>query len=336
MSHSSSVELKVAGFRYARTRALADGEVEIEGCRVEWHDGGISDLNTEAFSGAQTHDVTEIGLHPFMLAYGRSGFRDYVLLPVFPLRLFRQRSIFIRPDSGIASPADLRGATIATQGYAQTSLTWIRGFLQDDYDIGPHDVRWLTSADDSSTGISGAASTEEAIVPDDITIEAGPPGLDESDLLLDGTADALFHAVEPKAFREGDPRVARLFPDYRVAERDYYGRTGIFPIMHALAVRRSLAEAEPRLVPAVVEAYAEAKRRSYRQMAALGWVTDGLPWYGAEFDETRALMGDDFYAYGMERSRMAIEALCRYSFEQGLSPTLLTVEELFHPESLDL
>ena len=119
-------------------------------------------------------------------------------------------------------------------------------------------------------------------------------------------------------------------------EQAFFERTGIFPIMHALAVRRSLLDERPSLAAAVFKAYEQAKLRSFARMAKWNWVADGLPWYGQELAETTALMGRDFYPYGIEGSRASLQALFRYSHEQGLTPSLLTIEDLFHPASLEL
>lgn len=333
---AGGLPLSVAGYRYDRTRALADGDVTVEGCRLTFEEAGISDANTHVFEGPRTRDITEIGLHPFMLAYSRDEFRAYTLLPIFPLRVFRHKSIFVRTDRGISHPRDLKGKTIATPGYASSSLTWIRGMLQEEYGVSPNDVRWMTSAGDSSADISGKASAQETLLPEGMEFEAGPPGMDESELLVSGKADALFHAIEPKAYVDGDSRIARLFPDYRSTERAYFKKTGIFPIMHAVAVKRALLDEHPWLVPAIFEAYSQSKQAAYRQMLRLGWATNSLPWYGQELEETRALMGPNFYSYGIKGNRRTLEALFRYSHEQHLSSRLLTAEELFHPASLDL
>ena len=138
--------ISMAGYRYDRTKALIDGSVKVDGCGVQFNESAIGDLNTHVFSGPQTLDVTEIGLHPFMLAFANDGFRGYSLRPIFPLRLFRHKSVFIRTDRGIEKPGDLKGKTIATAGYSSTSLTWIRGIFQDEYDITPKDMKWIVSA----------------------------------------------------------------------------------------------------------------------------------------------------------------------------------------------
>jgi 4,5-dihydroxyphthalate decarboxylase len=142
--------LSMAGYKFDRTKALIDGHVKIEGCDIQFQESGIGDINTNVFSGPQTLDVTEIGLHPFMLAYANDNFRDYSLLPIFPLRLFRHKSVFIRTDRGIKKPEDLRGKIIATAGYSSTSLTWIRGIFQKEYGLKPEDMQWIVSSKDSS------------------------------------------------------------------------------------------------------------------------------------------------------------------------------------------
>ena len=269
-----------------------------------------------------------------MLAYANQGFRDYTLLPIFPLRLFRHKSIFIRTGSGIEKPEDLRGRTVATAGYSSTSLTWIRGILQDEHGLAPTEIDWVVSAQDSSAKVAGKASKQENVFPEDISIAIGPEGQDESDLLVSGAVDALLHAVEPRAFIEGNPQVARLFPDIRAVERDYYARTGFFPIMHAVAIRSDLVADHPWLPKAVFDAYSKAKQISYGAMRDLGWIADMLPWYGQELAETRALMGDNFYSYGIGPNRETLETIFRYSHEQGLASRELTIQELFEPSSL--
>jgi 4,5-dihydroxyphthalate decarboxylase len=333
---SKDLSLSMAGYKFDRTKALIDGRVKIEGCALQFEEMGIGDINTHVFSGPQTLDVCEIGLHPFMLAYANDGFRDYSLLPIFPLRLFRHKSIFIRTDRGINKPGDLRGKTIATPGYSSTSLTWIRGILQDEYGIRPEDVNWVVSSKDSSARDAGKASKQENVFPDGIKISMGPAGKDESDLIESGAVDALFHAVEPRAYIEGHPMVQRLFPDYRSTERAYFAKTGIFPIMHAVAIKKSLAQETPWLLEAVFKAYSQSKQMAFKYMANAAWVKDSLPWFGQEFDETRALMGDNYYSYGIENNQKALEALFRYSHQQGLCSRELTIGELFEPTSLRL
>jgi 4,5-dihydroxyphthalate decarboxylase len=328
--------ITVSAYRTDRTAALADGPAGIDGCTVTFEEDAIGDMNTHVFDTPRTRTVTEIGLHPFMLAYANEGFRAYTLLPIFLLRQFRHKSIFVRTDRGIERPVDLRGRRIGTPGYSSTSLTWIRGILEDEYGVKPTEIEWIVSAADSSVHASGKASSQEKLVPKDIRIATGPDGLDDSDLLEQGVVDALFHAAEPRCFTEGNPNVGRLFPDHRKVEQDYFKRTGIFPIMHAVAIRCDVAAAHPWFPKAVFDGFVEAKARAYRQMSRLGWAMNMLPWFGQELEDTKALMGKNFYSYGVDPNRKALETLCRYSHAQGLASRKLTLEELFEPSSLDL
>jgi 4,5-dihydroxyphthalate decarboxylase len=258
------------------------------------------------------------------------------LIPVFPLRVFRHKSIFIRTDRGIKKPEDLRGKTIATSGYSSPSLVWIRGILQDEYGVAPEEVQWVISSKDSAAKASGGPSKQENVLPEGLSIRMGPVGKDESDLLESGEVDALFHAAEPRAYIEGHPMVARLFPDSRATERAYFAKTGIFPIMHAVAIRKDVLEQNPWLAEAVFNAYSRAKQLTYDYLSKSAWYQTSLPWVTQEMENTRALMGKNYWPYGIEPNRKALTALFRYSNDQGLSARELTIEELFHPSGLHL
>ena len=333
---SVKLGIKLAGYHYDRVQGLLDGRVQIEGCKAQFEVSTIGEMNTHVFSGPKSREVTEIGLLPFVLASANEGFRDYTLLPVFPLRVFRHKSIFIRTDRGIKEPGDLRGRKIATPGYSSTSLTWIRGILEHEYGVKPGEIQWIISSKDSSRKASGGPSRQENVLPKGITVSKGPAGKDESDLLVDGDVDALLHAAEPRAYVERHPKVGRLFPDYRKTERAYFSRTGIFPIMHAVAVRNDVIHANPWLPKAVFGAYSKAKQLTYDSMKKSAWYMASLPWFGQEFEETRNLMGDNFWPYGIEPNRKALEALFQYSYEQGLAERELKIEDLFHRFTLAL
>ena len=331
---SKRLPLTVAGYRYDRVRALADLRVPIERCDVTFEEDGIGKMNTHAFKGPKTRAVTEIGLSPFMLAFCNDGFRDYELLPIPVLRLFRHKSIFIRTDRGIRRPADLRGRKIATVGYSSSGLTWVRGILQDEYGVKPSEIRWVVTGADSSAKITGGVSSWEKVLPSGLDIRQAPPGKDESDLLLAGEVDAVFHPAEPQAFIDRHPKVDRLFRDHRKVEQAYFKKTGIFPIMHVVAIRRDVARANPWLARAVFEAYCEAKRLDYQQMHKMGSYYSSLPWFGQELRQTRELMGQNFYPYGVSGMRKAMETAFRFSYEQGLAKRVLELEEVLHPSSL--
>ncbi len=325
--------IEIAGYPYDRVQALVKGDVRVEGADARFAQSNIYELNAMAMGGNQEWEVQEIGLHPYMLAYANDNFRDYSLIPVFPLRTFRHKSIFIRTDRGIDAPEDLRGKTVAVAGYSQSSLVWIRGILQHEYGVTPEDIQWVLAVESSD---EGTASRNETVVPEAVAYRFGPAGVDESDLLESGEVDAVFSAVEPRGYVEGDPAIARMFSDYRWTEREYYRTTGIFPIMHAVAIRNDVAEQNPWLPQALFEAYSQAKQHMYQRLHRLGWAMISLPWVGKELEDTRELMGDNSWPYGIDANRKVLEAMFQYSYEQGLASRQLTIEELFHPTTLEL
>jgi len=327
-SKSNRLSITIAGYPFDRVKGLVDGSVKVEGCETRFEVSSIYKLNAVAMGGNQKFEVQEIGLHPFMLAYANNNFRDYTLIPVFPLRTFRHRSIFIRTDRGIHTPEDLRGKTVATAGYSQSSLTWIRGILLHEYGIKPEDMQWIISTKSSD---KGKVSKNESALPEGVPITFGPEGVDESEMLVAGEVDAVFSAKEPQAYIDGHPKVVRLFSDYRQVERTYFTKTGIFPIMHAVAIRQDVVKTNPWLPEAVFHAYSQAKQRMYKAMQDLGWAMISLPWIGKELEETRALMGDNYWPYGIEPNRPTLEALVRHLQEQDFIPDIAPIEDFFLP-----
>jgi len=328
--------ITIAGYDYSRVHALVAGKVTVEGCAHRFEVTGIGPLNNHAFFDPQTRDVTEIGLIPYMLAYANDNFRDYILLPIPVLRLFRHKSMWVRADSDIKTPADLRGKKVATVGYSSSGLTHIRGILEEEYGVKSSEIEWISTQKDSASNLTGGASAWEKLRPEGISITDALADEDESSLLLSGKVDAIFHPAEPKAYQERNPLIRRLFPDHRTVESTYYKKTGVFPIMHSVAVRRKTIEENPWLPKAVFNAYSKAKSIDYETMKTWGWALDSLPWYGQEFNETRELMGENFYPYGFEASKSSYETAIRYLHDQGLSKRKVSIEEMFERSTLGL
>jgi 4,5-dihydroxyphthalate decarboxylase len=329
--------ITVAGYDYNRVAAVANGQVPIEGCEVTYEVTGIGPMNMHALGGPKTRHVTEIGLIPYLLAWANDGIRDYALLPLPLLRVFRHKSMWVRSDSGIEDPRELKGKKVGIVGYSSSSLTWIRGVLQDEYGVKPEDLHWVVAAKESSAGLTGGASSWENVSPpDSIKITNAPAGMDESDLLLAGEVDAILHAAEPKAFMERNRAIRRLLVDHRSVEKDYFRRTGIFPIMHSIAIRRDVMGDNPWLPGAVFAAFSKAKAMDMKYMQMLGWAYDTLPWYGQEFDETVAAMGRNFYPYGYEVSAKTYDTAFRYLHEQGMTKYRLSLKEIFDLSVRDL
>jgi len=325
----ATLTVSLAGVAYDRTRALFDGTVRIEGCEII----PLAMSPEEAFHRAfrfQEFDITELSLSSYMNRLGR-GDSHYVAIPVFPSRLFRHSSIYVRDDRGIERPQDLRGRTIGVPEYQMTAAVWIRGILLDEYGVAPADLQWRTG------GLEEAGREEKSPLSLPGGVEVIPiPAAETLSRQLDlGQLDGIISALAPSCF-ERNPRVRRLFPDYRREEEAYFRRTRIFPIMHVIGIRRRLIEQHPWLAVNTYIAYLRAKQLCYANLAKIGHLYTTLPWPVEEFQSARALMGDDFWSYGVERNQHELEAITRYAHDQGLTPRLLSSEDLFVPSTLSL
>ncbi len=327
--------IKIAGYDYDRVRAIMDGQAGIEGAEVNFNVEDIYAVNKSAFGPERKYEVTEMGLLPFIAKYINNDFRAYTLIPVFISRIFRQRNIFVHVDSGIEKPEDLRGKRVGTPGYGMSANTWIRGFLLDEHGVKADEMRWIETTK-SSDGRTLNKDLGKYFFPDDFPLEKGPPDVDESELLLNGGCDALITAITPKAFLDGNTKIKRLFPDVRAVEKDYYKKTGLFPIMHVVAMRTDFTKANPSLPKAVFAMYSKAKQKAYADLEGTTSLKVTLPWATQEFEDTRTLMGKNFWPYGIEANRRELELVMRYPYEQGLVKRRLKFEELFHPSTLEL
>jgi len=328
-------QIKIAGYDYGRVRAIMDGQVGIEGTEVSFDVETIYEALRYAFGPDRKYEVTEIGLIPFIRKYINEDFRSYTLMPVFISRVFRHRNVFVHVDSGIEKPEDLRGKRVGTPGYGFSANTWIRGFLLDEYGVKADEMQWIETTE-SSDGAKLSPKLDRHYLPDDFPLVKGPPGVDESKLLLSGGCDALITAITPRAFLEGNPKIKQLFPDIRATEQDYYRKTHIFPIMHAVAIRTDAIKANPWLPKAVFEMYSKAKQKTYANLETTTSLKVTLPWVTQEFEDTRSLMGKNFWPYGVEANRKELELVMHYTHEQGLVKHRLKFEELFHPSTLKL
>ncbi len=328
------LSLKIAGYDYDRVRAIMDGQVTAEGADVSFNVEDIYALSSYALGPEKKYEVTEIGLIPYITKYINDGFRDYTLIPVFILRLFRHRNVFVHADSGIEKPEDLRGKRIGTPGYGMSANTWIRGFLLDEYGVKADDMQWIETTKSSDGGATNTVLGKYYFA-EDFPLVKGPPDVDESELLLSGECDALITAITPSAFLEGNPKIKQIFPDVRTAEMEYYRKTQLFPIMHVIAILTDVLKENPWLAKAVFEMYSKAKLEAYANLESLeSRVT--LPWVTQEFEDTRRLMGKNFWKYGIEANRKELELIMRYVYEQGLVKRRLKFGELFHTSTLQL
>ena len=334
-AQSNKSQLKIAGYDYDRVRAIMDGRVGMKGVALSFHVENIYDASRYAFGPDPKYEVTEIGLIPFIRKYINEDFRAYTPIPVFISRIYRHRNIFVHADSGIEKPEDLRGKKVGTPGYGFSANTWIRGFLLDEYGVKASEMQWIETTE-SSDGATLSPKLNRHFLPDDFPLEKGPPGVDESELLLSGGCDALITAITPRAFLEGNPKIKQLFPDIRTAEQNYYRKTHLFPIMHTVAIRTDIIKSNPWLPKAVFEMYSKAKQIAYANMETTTSLKVTLPWVAQELESTRKLMGENFWPYGIEPNRKELELAVRYTHEQGLLKRPLKFEELFHHSTLEL
>jgi 4,5-dihydroxyphthalate decarboxylase len=326
----SKLQISLACCDYDRTRALFDGRVGIEGCEVLANPMHPEEAFHRAFS-YQEFDVTELSLSSTIMTTAR-GECPYIGIPAFVSRLFRHSSIYIRTDRGITEPADLKGRLVGLPEYQMTACLWVRGILEDEYGVKPSDIRWRNG------GLEEAGRKERSrlTLSEGVELESIPADETLSQWLIDGKIDALVTARAPSCFLNGAPNIDRLFPDYPAVEHAYHAKTGLFPIMHIIGIRKSLYERHPWLAVNVYNAFVEAKRLCYLGMGEIGHLQTSLPWPVAAYDEARKLMGEDVWSYGIEPNLADIDTVTRYSYDQGLAQKKLTPEELFAPSTFEI
>jgi 4,5-dihydroxyphthalate decarboxylase len=322
-------KLTVGAYRYEHTAALFDGTVTVEGMEATFETAPlVSDIFQRMVQGE--FDVAELGLTYFLRTLDLDD-PPFVALPIFPNRNFRHSAIFVNTASGIEKPQDLAGRTIGEFGlYGHDAGVWPKGILADDYSVAPEECRWVVG------GTNHPIPSFDWIlqpVPADVDVRHAAAGETLGAMLETGEIDALISVDVPQALLDGSPKVARLFPDYERVEREYYRRTGIFPPMHVVAVRKELME-RPSVVRAVYRAFTEAKEiaaRQYRAGAVKQHMALMTPWFSELFAENRRLLGEDWWPYGLEANRTAVDTFLRYHHEQGLSKHRLTSSDIFAP-----
>ncbi len=324
----AKLQLSVAVGDYDRVRPLVDGAVGIDGVDPTYMTLVPEEIFFRAFRHAE-FDICELSLSSFALKTAQGG-NPYVGVPVFLSRAFRHTSIYVRTDR-VQKPADLKGRKIGVPEYQLTANVWARAILADDHEVAPADVTWVRG------GIETPGRPEKISIdlPKEIRLENAPDGTTISELLERGEIDG-FMAPRPPAFIErGHPHVGWLFADPTRAAMDYYKRTRIFPIMHMVGVRRTIAERHPWLPAAVLKAFEQAKAAALAKLSDTSATKVTLPFVEEQLKGARTLMGHDFWSYGVAQNRHVLEAFLRHHHAQGLSPRPLAVEELFHSTTLE-
>lgn len=323
------VPLTIATWDYDRVRPLIDGRVRIEGCDINF----IRVELEECFHRAWYHqefDVTEIGLSGYYVAVSRGtgqpfGVSPYVALPVFLSRSFRANGIYVRSDRGLEKPADLRGRKIGVPEYQITAAVWARGFLADEYGVHVDDCIWYQGGMDDP----GRQDKWPNNLPQGFPLNFLGAGATLNAMFEAGDLDAMICPRMPRAMHRPGAPVRRLFPDYEAVEKDYFARTGIFPIMHPIGLRRELHEKHPWLAANVYQAFSEAKRLSQQDLFETAALKIGLPWLVSSAESARALFGNDIFPYGYANALPTLNAMSRYMVDQHIAVRHVGPEELF-------
>ena len=324
----SRLRLTLACGDYDRTRALADGAVPVEGVELNY----IALGPEETFWRMDHHeefDASEMSLGAYLVMRGRGDDR-FIAVPVFPSRAFRHNAIYVNLHSGVARAEDLKGRRIGVPEYNATAVVWIRGILEHEYGVRASELRWYQG------GLHDPGREEKVMgtLPPGVSLEPLPEGHTLNDMLDSGELDAIGVPRMPRAFAQGSPNVQRLFPNFREVEQEYYQRTGIFPIMHTIVLRRDLFDANRWLAESLYKAFCRAKDVCAAAMYNTAALPYMLPWMIEDLEEARRVIGADYWAYGLEANRRPLGALVQYAHEQGLTPEPLPLESLFATPTL--
>jgi 4,5-dihydroxyphthalate decarboxylase len=310
-----NLKLTLACGRYDRTQPLIDGRVTPEGVELTF-----LPLNPgETFYRMLNHgdfDVSEMSLSSYTILHSE-GDNRFIAIPVFPSRIFRHNAVYLRADSKIENPEELKGKRIGVGDYQMTAAVWVRGFLMHEYGVHPKDVTWV------------AGNPVRAIKPPEgVRIEPMPAGTTLEAMLERGEIDALATVVTPEGL---GTTMRRLFRDFRQVETAYFRKTGIFPIMHTFVLKRELYEQNPWLAVSFYKAFCKARDVAYHITYDTNALTVSLPWVIDEVEQTHKVFGRQIWDYSIEGSRPTLEALVTYLDEQQLTRRKMSVEELFAP-----
>jgi 4,5-dihydroxyphthalate decarboxylase len=311
----SNLKLTLACGRYDRTQALIDGRVQPDGVDLTFLPLRPGEtfwrmLNHEEF------DVSEMSLSSYTILRSEGDTR-FIALPVFPSRVFRQSAVYVRADSKIEDPSQLKGKRIGVGDYQMTAAVWLRGFLRHDYNVLPEDLTWVIG--------KGVRSIR---LPEKLRMETLAQGDTLEAMLERGEIDALSSVMIPPQLGTG---FRRLFRNARQVEMDYYRRTRIFPIMHTLVLKKKLYDANPWLAVSMWRAFSKARDLAYQAMYDTDALTVSLPWVVDELEVSHEVFGPQIWDYSIEGSRPTLDAIVSYLDEQQLTRRKMTVEELFVP-----
>jgi 4,5-dihydroxyphthalate decarboxylase len=324
-----TLKLSFACPPYDRILPLTYGRVVPKGIRLNYLPMDVEEIFWRQLRN-QEFDISESSFSSYTMLRSRGDDR-FIAIPVFTSRVFRHSNIIINTHKGIKKPEDLKGKVVGLPEYQITAVVWLRGILQDEYGVSSRDIHWRSGGQETP----GRKEKIKLDLPPDIDLQPIPEGKNLSQMLDDGELDAMISAREPSCFVNGSPNVAQIFTNTRQVEEDYYRKTKIFPIMHTIIIKRKIYEKNPWIAMNLYKAFCEAKDLvlyNYSHKEAL-FLT--LPWYHEEINKTQDVIAEDWWPYGVAKNRHILETFLRYHHEQGLSKQLVTVEDLFAPETMD-
>ena len=324
----AKLRLNLACWNYDRTRALADRSVQPDGIELNYLDLPVEETFFRMLRYRE-FEVAELSLSSYTVSLFAEQ-RPFIAIPVFPSRFFRHSCIYVNAAANIRTPRDLIGKRIGTPEYQMTAPVWIRGILSEHYGVPVDGATYYTGGEEEP----GRSEKIQLDLPSHIKVQPIGETQTLSAMLAGGEIDALYTARMPSTFSLRGGAVQRLFPNYKEVEQEYYRKTRIFPIMHTVVIRRDVYEQNRWIAQSLYKAFVEAQRRTYEDLYVTAALKAMLPWLTSHVEETRALMGDDFWAYGIESNRASLTTFLRYHHEQGLSKRLLEPEELFAPETM--
>ena len=323
----SNIKLSLAIGDYDHVRDLLDGSVRAEGIDLTVLRLPIEEIFYR-FVKNREWDVSETSFGKVVSLVSQDD-KGLVAIPVFPSRVFRHSSIYVRSETGITKPEELNGKRIGVPEWAQTASVYSRGMLAHEYGVDLKSIHWHQG------GVNEAGRIEKVKLklPEGMKYTV-VKDKSLSDMLLAGELDAVLSARPPHPYSSGDQRVRRMFEDYRTVELAYWKKTGIFPIMHVVTMRREVYDANHWVAMNLLKAFNESKDRSLKRMADITASFYPLPWMDQNTNISRELLGEDFWPYGIEGSRKTLEAFTQYAFEQGVCHRKVAVDEMFAPEVL--
>jgi 4,5-dihydroxyphthalate decarboxylase len=322
------LKLTLACWDYDRTRALADGSVRPEGIDLVYLPLPVEETFFRMLRGHEFH-CAEMSLSSYVMTLGAAR-PPFIAIPAFPSRYFRHSCIFVSARSGLSRPADLAGRRVGVPEYQMTAAVWIRGLLADEYQVPVDGVEYF------SGGLEQPGRAEKLALELPPQIKVTPIGKKQTlaKMLAEGKIDALYSARAPSTLRTRPADVRRLFADYVAAERDYFRRTKIFPIMHTVVMRRDLYDRHPWVAQSLYKAFLAAQKKAYEGLEQTAALMAMLPWLTQHVEETKRELGPDWWPYGVALNRHTLKTFLRYHHEQGLSKRRFAPEELFAKETL--